>query len=70
MRFTLIALIALILLVSVPAQASEYVSFADPDSTAPRDIYMYAANGTLLGLYNSISASISLPTDSDIIRRR
>lgn len=40
------------------------VSFAKPDSLTQSDIYLYYANGTLQGLYNTSSVGIVIPDDS------
>ncbi|RPJ50994.1 MAG: hypothetical protein EHJ95_06135 [Methanobacteriota archaeon] len=63
-RFLVIMIIALIALTS--SVSAQYVSFADPDSTVHKDIYVYNSTGSLLGVYNTTSAGISIPT-SDIV---
>jgi len=57
-------IIALIALTS--SVSAQYVSFADPDSTVHKDIYIYNSTGSLLGVYNTTSSGISIPT-SDIV---
>jgi len=49
-----IALIALILLVSVPAQA-QTITISNPGSIGARDVLVYDANGSLWGSYNTSS---------------
>jgi ABC-type glycerol-3-phosphate transport system permease component len=56
----IIALIVLVLLMINPVMASSTVSFADPDATVHKDIYLYNSSGTLLGLYNTTSPAITL----------
>jgi hypothetical protein len=51
----------------LPGALSQTVSFAQPDTLTQKDIYLYAANGTLLGLYNTTSTGIELPNDTDLI---
>jgi hypothetical protein len=55
----IIALIALVLLTINPVMAST-VSFADPDATVHKDIYLYNSSGTLIGMYNTTSPAITL----------
>ena len=50
----IIALIALVLLVILPAQA-QTITMANPDNVGQRDIMVYYSNGTLYGLYNTTS---------------
>lgn len=44
--------------------SAQMVSFAQPDSLTESDIYLYYANGTLQGLYNTSSVGIVIPEDS------
>ena len=61
-------ILLLILLCFVPCVCSaQTVSFASPDTTSQKDVYLYAANGTLLGLYNTSSTGIAIPNGTDII---
>lgn len=53
-NFTLIALMALILLVMAPVQA-QTITMSNPDSTGQRDLLVYYPNSTLVGLYNTTS---------------
>lgn len=62
-----IALMALILLAITPAQATQTISFASIDGAADRDMYLYNASGTLLGLYNTTSTGIVLPANESVI---
>lgn len=63
-----VILVFLILLVCFPIAASaQTVSFAEPNTVSHQDLYLYAANGTLLGLYNTTSTGIAIPNDTDII---
>ena len=50
----IIALIALVLLVILPAQA-QTITMANPDNVGQRDIMVYWSNGSLYGLYNTTS---------------
>lgn len=49
-----IALLALILLVTMPVQA-QTITMSNPDATMERDIIVYYPNGTIYGLYNTTS---------------
>ena len=51
----------------IPGAIAQTVSFAQPDTLTQKDIYLYAANGSLLGLYNTTSTGIELPNDTDLI---
>ena len=59
--------ILLVLLLIVPATAIQYVSFAQPDTLTQKDIYLYNASGSLLGLYNTTSTGIELPASGDVM---
>ena len=64
--------ILLVLFLIVPVTAVQYISFAQPDTTIQKDIYLYGWNTTsekfeLLGLYNTTSADIAIPEDTDIM---
>jgi hypothetical protein len=50
----IIALIALVLLVILPAQA-QTITMANPDNVGQRDIMVYWSNGSFYGLYNTTS---------------
>ena len=50
---------------------AQTISFADPDTTTHRDVQIYGYNTTssewgLLGVYNTTSAGITLPTGTDL----
>lgn len=53
-KLMLIALIALMIMAAMPAQAMT-ITMSNPDSTAARDIMVYYPNSTLVGLYNTTS---------------
>jgi hypothetical protein len=60
--------IFLILFLCFPGvMAVQTVSFADPDATVHKEIYMYNASGALLGTYNTTSNGIELPETGDIL---
>ncbi len=61
-----IAILA-ILFCCFPAVMAQSVSFAEPSTVTHKDVYLYSANGTLLGLYNTTSTGIAIPNDTDII---
>jgi hypothetical protein len=61
------ALVFLVLLLCFPGVMAQYVSFAEPDTLTHKDIFMYAANGTMIGMYNTTSPAIELPNDTDIM---
>lgn len=66
--FFSIFLCCLIFLSLVPVvSAVQYVSFAQPDTLTQKDIYLYSANGSLLGLYNTTSSGIELPASGDLM---
>jgi hypothetical protein len=46
---------------------AQTVSFASIDGAAERDMYLYNASGTLLGLYNTTSTGITLPANESVI---
>jgi hypothetical protein len=56
-----------VLLLVLPVQATQYVSFAQPDTLTQKDIYLYNASGSLLGLYNTTSTGIELPASGDVM---
>jgi hypothetical protein len=53
----------------IPIVSAQTVSFAEPNTVSHKDVYLYAANGTLLGSYNTTSTGISLASaaGSDVI---
>ena len=53
-QLAFIALIALMVLMVMPAQA-QTITMANPSGIAERDIIVYYANGTMQGFYNSTS---------------
>ena len=53
-KLCLLALIALMVLMVMPAQA-QTITMANPSGIAERDIIVYYANGTMQGFYNSTS---------------
>lgn len=55
----------LLLFLCYPVMAIQYASFAEPDTEIHKDIYLYYANGTLQGMYNTTSSLIALPNDTD-----
>ena len=60
--------IFLILFLCFPGvMAVQTVSFADPDATVHKDIFMFNANGSLLGTYNTTSNGIILPETGDVL---
>ena len=50
-----------------PGAMAQTVSFADPDATVHKDVYMYNSTGTLLGSYNTTSTGINLPSDNSSV---
>ena len=67
-------LVFLILLVccSGIVSAIQYASFAQPDTTIQKDIYLYGFNATstkyeILGQYNTTSTGIEIPNGTDIM---
>ena len=65
-------LIISVLFLIFPGVMAQSVSFADPDATQHRDIYIYYANGSLLhnpgslyGQWNTTSTGIAIPNDTD-----
>ena len=68
-----IILVLTLLFICFPSvTAIQYISFAQPDTTIQKDIYLYGWNITsekfeLLGLYNTTSADIAIPADTDIM---
>jgi hypothetical protein len=51
--------------------ATQYVSFSDPDALTHKDLAMYGYNSTssrmeLLGVFNTTSMGIALPSDTDV----
>jgi hypothetical protein len=47
--------------------AIQYISFAQPDTLTQKDIYLYNASGSLLGLYNTTSTAIEIPATGDLM---
>ena len=64
-RVKIVMIIALIMLVS--CVSAQYVSFADPDSTAHKDVYLYNSTGDLLGSYNTTSTAINITGQGDVM---
>ena len=63
-----ILLVLTLLFICVPSvTAVQYVSFAQPDTLTQKDIYLYNASGSLLGLYNTTSTGIELPASGDVM---
>lgn len=62
-KFKIVLLVMLVLLVLTPVSAIN-VSFADPDATTHRDVYVYGSDGALDGVYNTTSAGIEITGDS------
>jgi hypothetical protein len=58
-------LIITVLFLIFPGVMAQSISFADPDATQHRDVYMYYANGSLAGQYNTTSTGIAIPNDTD-----
>jgi hypothetical protein len=54
MKIMFIALIALIMLVTIPAQA-QTIQMSNPGSIGARDIMVYNSTGSLYGSYNTTS---------------
>jgi len=63
-KIWLIMIIALVMLVS--SVSAQLVSFADPDSTAHKDVYLYNSSGMLLGSYNTTSTAINITDAGDV----
>jgi len=63
-RVKIIMILALIALVS--CVNAQLVSFADPDSTAHKDVYLYNSSGMLLGAYNTTSTAINITGVGDV----
>jgi hypothetical protein len=59
--------IFLILFLCFPGVMAQTISFADPDATIHKDVYMFNASGGLLGVYNTTSDGIEIPADTDLI---
>ena len=58
-------LIISVLFLIFPGVMAQSISFADPDATQHRDVYIYYANGSLAGQYNTTSTGIAIPNDTD-----
>jgi hypothetical protein len=68
----LFSIFLLMLLCFPGAMATQYISFAQPDTLTQKDIYLYGFNTTsgkheLLGLYNTTSTGIEIPNATDIM---
>ena len=68
----LFSIFLLMLLCFPGAMATQYISFAQPDTLTQKDIYLYGFNTTsadyeLLGLYNTTSTAIEIPNGTDIM---
>jgi hypothetical protein len=61
---TIVLLLSISLFFPIVA-AVQYCSFAQPDTTTQKDVYLYYANGTLQGMYNTTSSGIAIPNDTD-----
>lgn len=62
-RLMLIALVALVFMAAMPAQART-ITMSNPGGIAERDIVVYWPNGTMYGYYNS-SSVITIDNESD-----
>jgi hypothetical protein len=65
-QILIIALLALILLVSTPAQA-QMIVMSNPDATTEQDLIVYYPNGTMYGFYNTTSVIDLGVSTSDFI---
>jgi len=61
----IIALVALVLMAAMPAQA-QTITMSNPGGIAERDIVVYWPNGTMYGYYNS-SSVITIDNESDYL---
>jgi ABC-type transport system involved in multi-copper enzyme maturation permease subunit len=60
--------IMIIVLAMIPSLVSaSYVSFADPDSTTHKDVFVYNSTGNLIGSYNTTSTGIDLTGAGDVM---
>ena len=67
-RYSKLLLIFLTISLCFPvAMAVQYISFAQPDTVTQKDIYLYNASGSLLGLYNTTSTGIAIPNGTDLM---
>lgn len=62
-----IVLVLLILVLSVPGAMAQTISFADPDATVHKDVYMYNNTGNLITSFNTTSTGIVLPSEDIIL---
>jgi hypothetical protein len=60
-----IAIFAILFLCFPGVMAVQRVSFAEPDTLTHKDVYMYYANGSLVGMYNTTSPNIVIPNDTE-----
>jgi hypothetical protein len=58
-----IAILTVLFLV-FPGVMAQSISFAEPSTTTHKDVYLYYANGTLIGLYNTTSTGIAIPNET------
>jgi len=63
MKIMFIALIALIMLIAIPAQA-QTIQMSNPNSDFQRDIIIYNSTGSLYGTYNTTSMITFDPNQS------
>lgn len=69
--FSKLVFVLLSLFLVFPGVMAQTVSFADPDSTAHKEVQVYGMNVTtdkweILGSYNTTSTGIVLPNGTDI----
>lgn len=58
-----ILFVCLALLCCFPAVMAQTISFADPDATTHKDVYMYNNSGQLITTFNTTSSGIELPSE-------
>lgn len=60
--FTILCILYLVF----PVAMAQTVSFAEPDTLTHKDVYLFNASGTQLGLYNTTSTGINITGTGDV----
>jgi hypothetical protein len=59
--------VCLALLCCFPGVMAQTISFADPDATVHKDVYMYNHSGALISTFNTTSSGVTIPGEDIIL---
>ena len=66
-QFKKLLFVCLALFCCFPGVMAQTISFADPDATVHKDVYMYNNSGKLISTFNTTSSGIALPSEDIIL---